>query len=215
VLVAYGVLDRYVLEAMLPKGASTALIRVAGFITCLLFVSSVFVNRGLEDLKMQRLRERGASIVSFTEERPAESAVRGQKILQFGYCRRYIAWGWAATLAPIAAIALSIYLHPDNSMNVLLVTVLLGWFVLAAVNRSRWTFVINKTGFEWGGFFRTTLRFADVQRVYVNEEYRKPILVIERKGTVRKGAFWAQAVENFDDFAKVAIESWSSNDPKI
>jgi hypothetical protein len=67
---------------------------------------------------------------------------------------------------------------------VILVALLLGVFIFLALDRSRWSFNIDKTGFKWGGFIKTGLPFANVQKVYVNEEYVKPILVIERKGTI-------------------------------
>ena len=215
VVVLYGLIDYFVLGVLIIPGPLGVLIRGAGFIGCQLFVVGVFMNRGLRDLSAQRAILSSRSSGSVFEGIPAGKGGPYQGSFRFVCQRRYVMEGWATTLAPLAVIAISAYRHPENSVNVFLVSMIFCACVLSAVTRSRWTFVITKSGFEWGGLLKSYLHFSDVERVYVNNAYVKPILVIEQKGTIRKVAFGAKAVENFDEFARVTIQAWRSLSPAL
>jgi hypothetical protein len=110
----YGVLDHFVLEVDLPHSPSSALIRVAGFVACLLFVSNVFVKRGLEDLRVHRATARTANNAPDAESNNSGNAVQEKDDIRFVYSRRYVRWAWATAMAPLAMIGLSIFQYPGN-----------------------------------------------------------------------------------------------------
>ena len=113
-------------------------------------------------------------------------------------------------MAPIALIVIFWIQYPDNAANIIAFSLVLCGFAWEAMNRMRWSFVIGETGFEWGGFLRTVRPYSDIKSMYIDNETRKPVLVFERKGTIRKDAFGSLQVENFGEFSRVAMEAWQA-----
>ena len=209
-LASYVALDHFVLRGLLSPLALSSEIRGGGIIACLLIVSSLFLRKGLDDLRAQRARmqrtelgpEHGAPSERLSEAAPEQA--------YFVFRPRYVAQAWVATLVPLTGIALFWILHPGNYANVVGCALLFCCFVFGAIDRMRWSFVVSDAGFEWGGFIHTKRTISDIKAVCINHEYTEPILVFERKNTIRKDAFGARQVDGFEEFSKVILKTWQT-----
>jgi hypothetical protein len=107
-LASYVVLDHFVLGVALPPGPPMALIRVAGILACLAFVSNALVKRGLADLRAQQAAAHVANMAPATASKTSVNTVQENDAIRFVYSRRYVMWGWASLGWPVGMLGYSI-----------------------------------------------------------------------------------------------------------